>query len=134
MGHISKIFGLWRSSPLFCLEYCFTMLIKLGYLDQVYNRIALSYVLLLFSGCMIIGTALHRNQLVGLSEYTLFGIWFLFLAGSQYLSPFFVIDNRIFRTLGKYSYPNIFISFSYHYIIRKIYTESVWKYNMRMDN
>jgi len=68
---------------------------------------------------MIGGMALNRNFLLGLSGYTLFGIWFFLLACSQYLNSFFIIDNPLFRFLGNYSYPIYLFHFLFIWIYDK---------------
>lgn len=107
--------------PVMLLGIVFYHVKKLSLLDQTNSKTALSCILLMFSGCMVVGMALHRNKLVGLSEYTLFGIWFFFLICSQYLRPFFAIGNRVFGILGKYSYP----IYLFHLLIIVLYEKYI---------
>lgn len=89
--------------------------------EKVNNRRLLANTLLIVSLCMIWGMIINENNLLGFSDNTLFGIWFLILVFSQSLSSTFIIDNKVFRLLGKYSYP----MYLFHYFIIRVYEKYV---------
>lgn len=110
------IFVLWHNFRLCCSEYVYSMLSE-QICGVVYIKKMLSYALFIFSVCMIGGMALNSNHLLDLSSTTLFGIWFLLLAVSQCLNALPIINNPIFRVLGKYSYP----IYLFHFFLIGIY-------------
>lgn len=80
-----------------------------------------SYSLLLFAIVMIGGMVLDKNRLLGLNNYALFGIWFFIIACSQAMYSTPIIDNIVFRYLGRYSY-SIFL---FHYLLILIYQKYI---------
>jgi peptidoglycan/LPS O-acetylase OafA/YrhL len=91
--------------PVIILGIVLYYIFKSNILEKIEKRTVFSYILLLFSVYMIFGMALGYNNLLGLSSFTLFGIWFLILAISQKLNSCIFIDNKLFVFLGKHSYP-----------------------------
>lgn len=81
------------------------------------NKPMFANTLLLLSLVMIVGMIVNKNKILGMSEYTLFGIGFLILVFSQSVSSTFVIDNKLFRLLGENCYP----IYLFHYFIIKLY-------------
>lgn len=107
--------------PIIVLGITMYFLFKSSILDFIKDKKIFSYVLLIFSICMINGMVLGYNNLLGLSSFTLFGIWFFVLSISQKLHKCVIIDNILFQFLGKYSYP----IYLFHYCLIWIYDKYV---------
>ncbi|MCM1262435.1 MAG: acyltransferase [Butyrivibrio sp.] len=90
-------------------------------LSKIRHRTLLSMTLFLFSLCMLSGMILDKNKLLGLSEVTLFGMWFFLIALSQYIKPIPFVNNIIFCKLGEYSYPIYLL----HFQIISLYTKYI---------
>lgn len=78
-------------------------------------RRSTSYSLLLFAFVMILGMALNESHVFGLTDISLFGIWFFIIAISQNIHACKLIDNPIFKWLGKNSYPIYLFHFLFIY-------------------
>ena len=74
-------------------------------LDKVSNKKLLSYCILCLSIIMIVGELYEKNDLFILSTAVRWGIWFCGVIISQILCQSAVINNVVFRKLGKNSYP-----------------------------
>ncbi len=110
--------------PVLILGIMLFYIFKSNILDRIKNsRRLLSYTLLIFALCMVGGMALERNLLLGLSSFTLFGMWFVLLALSQKISSCLLIDNKLFAFLGRYSYP-----------IYLFHCALIWIYGMYMPD
>lgn len=105
--------------PVMLLGIVFYYIRDLG--KKVNNKRIFANTLFFCFLVMIGGMIVRENKLLGLSECTLFGICFLVLAFSQSVRSTFVIDNKLFRLLGKNSYP----IYLFHYFIIKLYERYV---------
>lgn len=107
--------------PVILLGIVLFYLCKSDMVKQIKNKKFLSYILLFFSGTMIGGMAFEENSLLLCTNITIFGVWFFFLSCSQYLHQCILIDNPVFRALGKYSY-GIYL---FHFIFINYYDKYV---------
>lgn len=105
--------------PVMLLGIIFYYIKGLG--KKLNNKPVFANTLLLLSLVMIGGMIVNKNKILGMSEYTLFGIGFLILVFSQSVRSTFFIDNNLFRLLGKNSYP----IYLFHYFIIKLYERYV---------
>lgn len=71
---------------------------------EIKNRKLLSGALLFFGLTLIYGQITGVNSLFCFSHQEMFGLFFFVIVISQAIYAFKIIDNPIFRTLGKYSY------------------------------
>jgi peptidoglycan/LPS O-acetylase OafA/YrhL len=107
--------------PVIILGIMMYFIFKYNVLENIEYRKFFSYVMLGFSICMLGGMAIGNNNIVGLSDYTLFGICFLLLAISQKLNSCILINNKLFEFLGKHSYP----IYLFHYFLISVYEKIV---------
>lgn len=94
-------------------------------IQKIKYRKLISYGLFGFAIMMIFGQAYQENSLYMFSGDTLFGIWFLCIAISLNIWIIPVVDNKVFRIIGKYSYPIYLI----HYFLIHV-LQRVWKLNI----
>lgn len=114
-------FWIFVQLPVLLLGIMMYHLLESDILKQVKYKKYMSYVLLIFAVCMMMGMILERNKILGYSNEMLFGICFFSCAISQYLHKSFFIDNSLLRFLGKYSYP----VYLFHILIIKLYKRYV---------
>lgn len=107
--------------PVMLLGIVLYFIFKDGFLEEIKNKAAFSYTILLFSIAMICGQALGKNTILGLKEYTLFGVWFFMIVVSQKIHRCLLIDNAFFRIMGKYSYP----IYLFHNLIISLYSSRI---------
>lgn len=81
----------------------------------------ISFGMLIFALIMIWGQANDANSLYLMSSDTIFGVWCVIIIISQSIRNTALIDNGLFRTLGRYSYP----IYLFHYLIINIYSKYV---------
>jgi len=85
------------------------------------SEMLLSYILLFFGLSMMLGMAFEINKILGISYYGLCGIFFFIISYSQNMHSSVVVDNIVFRFLGRYSFPIYLI----HLIVLKMYNPIV---------
>lgn len=107
--------------PVLILGIVLYYIIKSDICSKCLSKSLVSYSLLIFVIFMMGGQALEVNELFGIKNLTLFGIWFLMVAISQQLHRCPLIDNKFFRLLGKYSYP----IYLFHFLFIQIYEKTV---------
>lgn len=105
--------------PVMLMGVIFYYIIKSNILDRIKNKKPFAYITLGFSICMIGGMVLQNNSILGLSAFSLWAIWFLMLSISQYLEPCIILDNSIFRCIGRNSYPIYLFHFLFIYLYEK---------------
>lgn len=112
-------FGIMAQLPVILLGIILYFIMLEFDLQNIKEKKIISYGLLIFALIMILGQAYQKNKLYMINGDTLFGLWFLCIALSQAIwrTPF--IDNRIFRTIGKYSYPLYLIHFFLIHMLQK---------------
>lgn len=118
-------FWIFAQLPVLILGIIFYYIIKSDICSKCTSKRLASYSLLGFMLFMMAGQAYGVNKLFNIKNITLFGLWFLMLAISQQLHSCPLIDNKIFRLLGKYSYPMYLFHFLFIQIYEKFVTFSI---------
>lgn len=85
------------------------------------EKIITSYFLILFSVVLIVGTMLDRNYVLGINKFGLFGICFFIMAYALNMHACKIVDNVVFRFLGRKSY---FI-YLFHFLLIRLYDKYV---------
>lgn len=114
-------FGILAQLPVLLLGIVLFFALKSYDEQKIKEKRTLSYALLVFSLIMILGQAYQKNTLYMINEATIFGIWFLGISISQAIWQCPLIDNCVFRTIGKYSYPIYLIHFFFIQMFQKYY-------------
>ena len=115
-------FWIFTQLPVFAagiLLYFF--LRRMNDMESCRNRRVLSYCILLFCVCMLMGETFEKNQIMGVSKYALASVWFLGVIISQIIHSCHVIVNPFFAELGKNSYA----IYLFHYLLLKLYNKYV---------
>lgn len=110
-------FNFFAQFPVLIAGIMLYFLFRSQILEKIGKPKVFSYVLLVFSIIMIAGQAFGENSLFLISSETMFGLWFFLIAVSQKIFPPFWTDNKLWETLGKYSYP----IYLFHFIVLSTY-------------
>lgn len=111
------VFWLFTQLPVLILGIVLFFIVKSDCCYKLKNKKIFSLVLLITSLILLINQVDNKNIIGGLNNITLFGIWFVFLIISLVIYDNKIIDNAIFKFIGKYSYP----LYLYHYIVIMLY-------------
>lgn len=87
------------------------------HIHEIHAKKLLSYTLLIFGIIMMWGQANNANHLYLISFDMVFGFWWALIIISQSIFHTCLIDNPLFRTLGKHSYP----IYLFHYFMLYAY-------------
>ena len=118
-------FGVMAQLPILLLGIILFFAVRNFDMQKIKEKRLISYGLLFFAITMIFGQAYQKNKLYMISGDTLFGIWFLCIALSQNIWATPLIDNKIFRIIGKYSYP---IYLTHYFLIHML--QRIWNFNI----
>lgn len=110
-------FNFFAQFPVLIAGIMLYFLFQSRMLEKISKPKIISYILLLFAMVMIAGQALGQNSIFLISSETLYGLWFFLIAISQKICPLILTDNKLWRILGKYSYP----IYLFHFFIFSIY-------------
>lgn len=110
-------FWIFAQLPILILGIILYYIIEKIDYSVIRSKKLLSYSLLVFAVLMICGHILGKNDIFMLDENTLFSFWFVCIIISQVLYRCPLIDNIIFRIIGRYSYP----VYLFHYYVLMFY-------------
>lgn len=116
-----SVFWLPAQFPVLMLGILLYYILRSNVLEKIRYPREFSYVLLFISGFMIAGMIFEYNQILGIAKSTLYGIIFICIIFSQHLNSCRLIDNSIFRFLGKNSYP----IYLFHFVVIDIFEKYV---------
>ncbi len=107
--------------PVLLLGIFFFFIDKAKLTERIRNRCGFSYILMFVSLCLIGGLVLEYNYILGVSGYTFWGIAFFLLLISQKMHTCPILDNPVFRFIGKNSFP----IYLFHHLWISVYDEIV---------
>lgn len=117
-------FWIFAQLPVLALGICMFFVLKMVNNEDIKEKGLLSKALLLFSVIMLWGQMNYRSVVYDISESTLIALWFILLIISQHIYLDGLINNYIFRMLGKYSYPIYLFHITFIHLFDKWITMS----------
>lgn len=109
-----------RQIPILFCGIVLYFFLKTRVLEKIKNKKLISYAVLILSGIMLAGEMYGKNTLFGMKGDIRISFWLTGIIISQFLYTNVLINNSIFRILGKYSYPIYLFHFLIIYVWDKM--------------